>query len=169
MVAQYLFFIKLTTLNHEEHEAHEEIKQVSYHLYKLNISPCYSCAEMVGKKGIKQYILILRPLLQTSEEIHSYLGAGFWLRKNEHKKLNRSTRKGQASCLGQFITVRRVAQRKYNYKPLKHSNYALCSPHVSQQFHIKQAARYHCRRRPCRQFTGLVNEAKRHRLSPLRG
>ncbi len=45
------------------------------------------------------------------------LSCGFMLRffggKEMKKKLNRNTRKGQASCLRQFITERRVSQRYY--------------------------------------------------------
>ena len=55
-----------------------------------HLSPAIAVLRWLAKEGIKQNILILRPLLLSSEEIHSYLGGSFlvrfWLPKNEHKK-----------------------------------------------------------------------------------
>ncbi len=41
-------------------------------------SPAIAVLKWLAKEGVKQNVLILRPLLLSTEEIHSYLGAGFW-------------------------------------------------------------------------------------------
>ncbi len=42
------------------------------------IPPVIAVLKWLAKEGIKQHILMLRPLLLTSEEIHSYLGGTFF-------------------------------------------------------------------------------------------
>jgi hypothetical protein len=44
----------------------------------LAIPPAIAAPRWLAKEEGKQNTLILHPLLLTSEEIRSYLGAGFW-------------------------------------------------------------------------------------------
>ena len=91
-----LRFSRNNNTHHEEHREHEGINDRLISLgsllrsrLKVNaegrgwrgnnmFSPAIVVLKCLAKEGVQQNIPILRPLLLSTEEIHSYLGAGFW-------------------------------------------------------------------------------------------